>query len=235
MYNSNTAIKLSQEFIYAAKTGNGTTGFVDKLKKIGYETLKNSLNTDNDKKAFWINLYNGYTQVLLKENPDQYKDRSSFFTSHQIEIAGKKFSLDDIEHGILRHSKIKWSLGYFNKLFPGKTEKELRVGKVDYRIHFALNCGAKSCPPIAFYSPETLDAQLDIATKNYLTSEVTYKDDKLYLPAIMGWFRADFSGKNGIRIILKRHLMIPIDADPAISFNKYDWTLFLNNYHVQDL
>jgi hypothetical protein len=68
MYNSNTAIKLSQEFIYAAKTGNGTTGFVDKLKKIGYETLKNSLNTDNDKKAFWINLYNGYTQVLLKES-----------------------------------------------------------------------------------------------------------------------------------------------------------------------
>ena len=79
-------------------------------------------------------------------------------------------SLDDIEHGILRRSKIKWSEGYFNKLFPSKFEKENRVNKVDYRIHFALNCGARSCPPIAFYDPEKLDKQLDVATMIYLKS-----------------------------------------------------------------
>ncbi|MFZ8458418.1 DUF547 domain-containing protein, partial [Staphylococcus aureus] len=84
------------------------------------------------------------------------------------------FSYDDIEHGILRKSSIKWSLGYAKKWFPSTKEKLLRVNKVDYRIHFALNCGAKSCPPIAFYDDAKLDAQLDIATKAYLIGSVTY-------------------------------------------------------------
>jgi thiol-disulfide isomerase/thioredoxin len=236
MYSSNSTIRLSQDFIYAAKTSNGAAAFIGQLKKMSYKSLRNDLQTDADKKAFWINLYNGYTQVLLKEDSSRYKDRSSFFTLRQIEVAGKKFSLDDIEHGILRRSKIKWSLGYFNQLFPAKTEKELRVGTVDYRIHFALNCGAKSCPPIAYYSPENLNAQLNLATKAYLTSEVVYEAEKnrLYLPAIMGWFRADFSGKKGMKDILKKHLIIPHDANPGITFNKYDWTLYLDNYQLQN-
>lgn len=234
MYSSNTTVKLSQEFIYAAKTGDGASAFTGQLKTLDYETLKNSLKTDNEKKAFWINLYNGYTQVLLKENPGQYKNRSSFFSSKKIQIAGKNFSLDAIEHGILRRSKIKWSLGHLTKLFPGKTEKELRVANVDYRIHFALNCGAKSCPPIAYYAPEKLEAQLDLATKNYLTSEAGYKKEekKIYLPAIMGWFRADFGGKKGMRTILKQYGILPPEAKPKIHFKKYNWDLYLDNYKV---
>lgn len=107
--------------------------------------------------------------------------------------------------------------------------------KVDYRIHFALNCGAKSCPPIAYYSPEKLDQQLDIATKNYLSSEADYNKEKdvLYLPAIMGWFRADFGGKKGMREILKSHNIIPEAANPKIKFKDYDWTLELSNYKTE--
>jgi hypothetical protein len=140
-------------------------------------------------------------------------------------------SLDDIEHGILRHSKIKWSLGHLNKLFPGKFEKKFRVHSVDYRIHFALNCGAKSCPPIAYYAPEKIEAQLELATKNYLRSEVTLDTGKnvAYLPAIMGWFRGDFGGKKGMRSLLKKH-GISQNVKPVIRFKKYDWNLFLNNY-----
>jgi thiol-disulfide isomerase/thioredoxin len=233
-YSNNTTVRLSQDFIYAAKTGEGAAAFTEQLKNIDYQTLKNSLKTDVEKKAFWINLYNGYTQVLLKGNPDKYKDRSTFFSSDQIQIAGKDFSLDDIEHGILRHSKIKWTLGHFNKLFPGKTEKELRVDKVDYRIHFALNCGAKSCPPIAYYAPEKLETQLELATKNYLNSESEYKaeENKIYLPAIMGWFRADFGGKKGMMKILKKNEIVSQDAAPKIVFKKYDWSLYLDNYRT---
>ncbi|MEO7044118.1 MAG: DUF547 domain-containing protein, partial [Ferruginibacter sp.] len=191
---------------------------------------------DDEKKAFWINLYNGYTQVILKQDAGKYKDRGKFFKSKQIEIAGKKFSLDDIEHGILRHSKIKWSLGYLNKIFPGKTEKKLRVAELDYRIHFALNCGAKSCPPIAFYNPENLDHQLDIATKAYLMGESNYDivKDIVYVPTLMSWFRRDFGGKKGIKKLLKKIGLISFESNPKIKFKKYDWNLFLDHYKTEN-
>lgn len=234
LHSSNTLVALSQQFIYAAKTGDSTANLEKDLKNLSYDALKNSLVSDEEKKAFWINIYNGYTQVLLKKNPDQYKSRNKFFKRKQIDIAGKNFSLDDIEHGILRRSKVKWSLGYFNKLFTNKTERDLRVDKLDYRIHFTLNCGAKSCPPIAFYNPENLNPQMDLATKAYLTGEAEYdkEKNKLYLPALMSWFRRDFGGKKKMKVLLKKLNLIPADSNPTIHFKKYDWNLFLNHYNT---
>ena len=230
--SGNRIIGLSQDFIYKAKTGEAITDLIATLKDTDYQILLSSLNTDNAKKAFWINLYNGQTQTALKSNPDKYKNRNAFFKARRIDVAGNKLSLDDIEHGILRHSKNKWSLGYFNKLFPSNIEKKLRVDNLDYRIHFALNCGAKSCPPIVFYNPEMLDTQLELATKAYLSSEVEYDktNNIVNLPALMGWFRADFGGKKTMIKILKQHNIIPAIANPKIKFKKYDWTLSLNNY-----
>lgn len=230
--SSNNLVALSQDFMYAAKTGEETNELIKKLKEISFEELQQGLKTDDEKKAFWINAYNGYTQALLRKNPEAYKNRNRFFKSRQIEIAGKNFSLDNIEHGILRRSKIKWSLGYFNKLFPGKTEKKLRVNELDYRIHFALNCGAKSCPPVAFYDPSNINAQLDIAGTAYLTGEAVYdkENNTLGLPAIMSWFRRDFGGKKKMLQLVKQKGIIPDEADPKINFNKYDWELHLNNF-----
>lgn len=228
----NKLVSLSQDFIYAAKTGDETTGFINRFQQLSFDELKTALPSDDEKKAFWINLYNAYTQVALKKNPDQYKKRGQFFGAKQIAIAGKTFSLDDIEHGILRRSKIKWSLGYLNKLFPGKTEKSLRVNKLDYRLHFALNCGAKSCPPIAFYKSATINEQLTLATKAYLKSEVTYDEKKntVTLPALMNWFRRDFGGKKKMITLLKELSIIPSEKNPKINFSSYDWTLYLQNY-----
>lgn len=234
--SSNAAVRLSQDFLYAAKTGDSTKSYLSQLSALSYQDLVKSLKSDNEKKAFWINLYNGYTQVALQSNPEQYKARNSFFKAKNIAVAGESLSLDAIEHGILRRSKIKWSLGHLNKPFPSKKEKALRVKKLDYRIHFALNCGAKSCPPIAFYNNESLDTQLDLATKAYLTGEATYDSVKniIYLPKLMSWFRADFGGKKGMKKILKQHGIIPADANPKIRFKDYDWTLSLNNYTNQN-
>ena len=230
--SDNRLVALSQDFMYAAKTGDAVADFVEKLKKLSYKELNNGLKNDDEKKAFWINAYNGYIQALLRKNPDAYKQRGTFFKAKQIDLAGKKFSLDDIEHGILRRSKVKWSLGYFNKWFPGKTEKQLRVDKLDYRLHFALNCGAKSCPPIAFYDPSNINTQLDIATTAYLSGEVEYNAEKntLGLPAIMSWFRRDFGGKKKMVQLVKQKGLIPEKANPKIYFNKYDWELHLNNF-----
>ena len=230
--SKNMVIQLSSEFIYAAKTGNETSAIETKLQGLSFDNLQTALKSDDEKKAFWINIYNGYIQLLLKRDPDKYKSRNKFFKTKQIAIAGKYFSLDEIEHDILRHSKIKWSLGYLNKLFPSKKAKLLRVQQLDYRIHFALNCGAKSCPPIAFYDPASIQTQLDVATRAYLAGEVSYNEakNKLKLPAIMGWFRRDFKGKKNMLLMVKKYNIVPEERNPSISFKKYDWNLYLNNY-----
>ena len=230
--SSNALVKLSQDFMYAAKTNEATAVYINKLQNLNYNELLTGLKTDDDKKAFWINLYNAYTNASLHANPDQYKSRNKFFKNKNIIVAGKTFSLDKIEHGLLRRSSIKWSLGYFSKLFSNKTEKNLRVNELDYRIHFALNCGAKSCPPIAFYNPENLNTQLDVATTAYLTAEVNYNatTNILQLSAILSWFRRDFGGKKKIVELLKSKQLLASAVNPTIKFKKYDWTLYLDNY-----
>ncbi len=230
--NDTGILGLSADFIYAAKTGAPLKHLQEQLNSLTIETLKNELTSDDRKKAFWINIYNGFTQFLLKNNPEQYKSRNKFFKAKLINIAGRAWSLDEIEHGILRRSKTKWSLGYVNRFFPGKIEKILRVDKVDYRIHFALNCGAKSCPPIAFFTSSKINEQLNAATKAYLNSEAEFDlvQNTIHLPAIMSWFRADFGGKKNMRKLLEQNGVPGVNASTSIEFKKYDWSLYLNNY-----
>lgn len=234
--SKNETVELSQAFLYTAKTDENLSSFLDSLQHLSFEELSGNLASDNQKKAFWLNLYNGFVQVSLKKAPEQYSSRNTFFKKKTFNVGGELFSLDDIEHGILRHSKIKWSLGYLNKLFPSKREKNLRVKNLDYRIHFALNCGAKSCPPIAFYNDENLDAQLDLATRAYLTGEAEYDgmNNVVKLPKLMSWFRRDFGGKKRMRQLLVQVGVIPQGTEPKIIFKDYDWTLSLNHYTNQN-
>ncbi|RTY86520.1 DUF547 domain-containing protein [Flavobacterium sp. RSP15] len=226
-------IKMSQKFIESAKFQDDSTAyFIEKFATADENILKKQLINDNSKKAFFINLYNGFTNNALKKNPEKYKNRNKFFKSKQFVLAGHKISLDIIEHGFLRRSSIKWSLGKMNKIFPSKLEKDFRVEKVDYRIHFSLNCGAKSCPMIAFYDPAKIDAQLDTATKSYLTGDASYDATKniLSLPVLMSWFRGDFGNKKGILKICENLKIIPENTNPKLKYNKYDWTLYLENF-----
>ncbi len=228
----NQFTKASQQLLLKAKRRESADSLILFLQQIPSDDLYQELNTDTKKKTFWLNIYNAFTQLALTQNPDQYKKRGQFFGQKNIIIAGEKLSLDRIEHGLLRRSKTKWSMGYINRLFPSAFEKKHRVDSVDYRIHFALNCGAKSCPPIAFYRAEQLDKQLDLATRVYLRNEAVYDTlkNKVALPAIMGWFRGDFGGKKKMKELLKKISVIPNDVDPSIKFKKYDWNLYLDNY-----
>ncbi len=231
--SNNRLVLLSQDFMYAAKTSSPVAILLEQLKDIPYDELKNQLNNDDEKKAFWINAYNGFTQYFLKSNKGIFKSRGAFYKKKQLNIAGKLFSLDDVEHGFLRRSKIKWAEGYLGKWFPSATEKELRVNTLDYRIHFALNCGAESCPPIAFYNPDDIDKQLTIATKAYLSSEARYDvaTNILKLPKIMSWFRGDFGGKKQMKLLAKQFGIVPQDKNPSIAFNDYNWDIYLDNYN----
>jgi hypothetical protein len=196
------------------------------------EELKNQLDTENKAKAFWINLYNTFVQYLLKKEPELFQDRGKFFTTEHITIARKKLSLEDIEHGLIRRSRNKYSMGYLGSFFVSDFEKKFRLEAIDYRIHFALNCGAKSCPPVAFYTEAEIDSQLDKSTGNYLTKFARYKarENVIWAPAVCSWFRADFGDEEGIIKMMRKYKVIPENKTPDVEYLSYDWTLKLGNY-----
>jgi hypothetical protein len=75
---------------------------------------------------------------------------------------------------------------------------------LDSRLHFALNCGGRSCPPIRSYSAE----KLDLATCVFLvaTVEVGENSDEVWLSRILSWYRGDFGGREGVLDFLIRYL-----------------------------
>ncbi len=228
-------IECSRELLSNIKNGKETKAQIEILSTTNLEDLTGQLKTDNQKKAFWINVYNAYIQKILSEQPELFNadTRGQFFSEPRIKIAGELLSFDDIEHGIIRKSRIKWSLGYLKKWFNPKWERKLRVNEVDWRIHFALNCGAISCPPIAIYSAERLDEELDLMATAYLTEHSTYDDatQTVKTTALMSWFRGDFGGKSGAKEILHSYGITPEVAE-TIEFKSYDWTLSLGNYRA---
>ena len=226
-------VKLSTEFIEAVKKQNDKVpSYINALQKADEKELINQLDNDEKKKTFFINVYNAFTNNALVKNPALYNDRNKFFKDEQFNIAGNNLSLDIIEHGFLRKSSIKLSLGKLQKIFPSKLERKFRVDKLDYRIHFALNCGAKSCPPVAIFKLETIDAQLEANKIAYLKKDTKFDKDKneLYVTSLMSWFRGDFGNLKGVENIIKDLKIIPQDVDPALKFNDYDWTIDTNNF-----
>ena len=226
-------IKISQKLIESLKSKEtNTKQYLDIIANANEGELIKQLRTDDLKKTFFINVYNGFTNYSLKKNPAQYKNRGEFFKSEQFTIAGNKVSLDLIEHGFLRKSSVKLSMGKLSKIFPPTIEKKYRVDKIDYRIHFALNCGAKSCPPVSAYDPKNINEQLDKSTKSYLLTDAKYDKTKniLFVPSLMSWFRGDFGDKKGILKICSDLKIIPKEAHPKLEYNDYDWTLYLENF-----
>lgn len=229
--------ELSMELVRTVRDGKNTGPITKKLAEVSADELYSDLDTESRKKAFWLNVYNAYVQILLLDNPELFEDRNSwfgynFFTSPQVTIAGKELSFDDIEHGIMRRSKIKLSMGYLDQWFVDDFIERFWWDEVDPRIHFALNCGAASCPYIAVYDPDRVEEQLDITTKNYLEKTTDYypEEQEVVVNRLMSWFRADFGGTSGAIQMLKEYDLIPENADPSISFKEYDWTLELGNY-----
>jgi hypothetical protein len=223
---------LSETFLKNIKEGKSTTEIQDKIAKTTIEALDNALIDDAHRYAFWINIYNAYIQVVLKDQPELYDDRRNFFSSEQLRIAGQNVSFETIEHGILRKSQWSLGLGYVRKWLPGKFERKLRVDKRDYRIHFALNCGATDCPPVAIYSPERIEKQFEKGTKTYLerTSDYDPTNKTISVTSLFSWFRGDFGGKSGTKDILKTQGIIKSTDDVEIEYSDYDWTLDLDNF-----
>jgi hypothetical protein len=198
------------------------------LQAVTLTQLKTELNTDQAKKTFWINIYNAFYQL---EASKATANRKTIFSAKVIRIGHNSFSLDDIEHGILRKNRWKWSFGYLRNPFASALLKDLEVQTIDFRIHFALNCGAKSCPPIAFYTFEKIEQQLDHAMYSFLEQETTVDHPTKIIATskLMLWYRADFGGTKGIKQILTK--VLEFDTTPyKIKYATYSWETHLENF-----
>ena len=235
LLDNNSFVMLSIEMMDAVKNKENLDGLKARYEKLDVDTLSKYLKTDNQKKAFWINTYNSFIQILLTNNPEYFENRGDFFGKPKIIIAHRKLSFDDIEHGIIRGSKIKLSLGLLRNPFVDDFEKKLRTKNEDGRVHFALNCGAKSCPLVATYDAKNFDSKIDQVAKSFLHKMSTYNEaeNKVLTTPLFSWFRGDFNGKNGILKLLKQYEVIPEKSTPKIEYDNYDWTLSLGNYYKE--
>ncbi len=186
--------------------------------------------TRDQKQAFLINAYNAYTVELiiskypkLKSIKDLGNVVSSPWSKPLYQLLGKKRSLDDIEHVMLRGA-------------PDFKEP---------RIHFAVNCASIGCPalrPEAFEA-SSLNAQLQDQAQRFLKDRTRNRFDRekdaLYVSKIFDWYRGDFekgflgasdlegflalyAGSLGLTAAEKKSL---IDGEIDVEFTEYNWSL----------
>jgi hypothetical protein len=162
------------------------------------------LKSDEEKKAFWINIYNiliihGVIELNIN---DSTKEVFNFFKRIVYNIGGRLYAPDDVEHGILR-SNLPHPLYKIRRFRFFDKRRRLMVQKFDPRIHFALVCAASSCPPIEFYDAVQIDEQLDIAAQSFVNRNGLILDKKnniLRLSQIFKWYAPDF-GRSGQEVI----------------------------------
>ena len=99
----------------------------------------------------------------------------------------------------------------------------------DPRVHFALVCGARSCPPIAAYEAERLDQQLDQAANTFIAGGgAQYEPDSrtLSISRIFKWYQRDFGGRQGVLDTIAKHLSSSSDLSQArVRYQSYDWSV----------
>ncbi len=209
-----------------------------------YELVARALNkyplaavdTREKKLAYWINIYNALVVhgIVSLGVAKSVKDVSGFFETAAYQIDGHVFSLDDIEHGLLRCNRAKY-LSPFKPFAKDDPRLRFAMDRIDPRIHFALICGTRSCPPFAVYRPESIDAQLDIATATVLNDEVTIErgSKTVRVSKIFQWYKKDFGDRQDIVRFIARHLreagdqIFLMDHIERISlaYLDFDWSL----------
>jgi hypothetical protein len=178
--------------------------------------------------SLWINAYNAFTiELILRHWPgiDGIRDipSSQRWKLEAWEVGGETYSLDQIEHEILR---------------PNFDEP---------RVHFALNCASVGCPALRAeaYVADALDGQLEDATRNFLRNSEKGartgfeegwfggRTPTLWVSSIFDWFEEDFvSAAGSVRAFVEPYLA-PDDrsfverheADLEIEHLEYDWSL----------
>lgn len=170
--------------------------------------------------AFYINAYNAYTVKLILINFENgrpvksIKDIGGLFSGpwdiKLCRIGGKVYTLDNIEHDIIR------------PIFK------------DPRVHFAVNCASQSCPPLISeaYVGSRLDDQLQANTINFINNKEFNRLDgsTLYVSKIFKWFSEDFN--DDIVAFFRQYAqgdlqsrLLELGDDITVKYLDYDWSL----------
>ncbi|MDI5951118.1 DUF547 domain-containing protein [Flavobacterium yafengii] len=192
---------LSEEILSVANSGKDTIKLRRQLFYIRQTKLEKSLNTDDLKKTFWINIYNAFYLITLKDT----KLGKEIFNLKRIKIARAVFSLNDIEHGILRKYKFRIGYGYITNPFYSDFIKTLAVNKVDYRIHFALRSLILEKNTIDYFDCEEIEKQLTVLTKDFikLETEIDNESKTIRVSDFLLSYLKDFGGKKSVKKILE--------------------------------
>jgi hypothetical protein len=197
------------------------------------------LATVEARRAFWLNLYNALVMDAVidlgiqRSVTEGWIGLLTFFRRAAYSVDGKRVSLDDIEHGILRGNR-------GNPYVPGVhfSSSDPRLAwalPLDPRLHFALNCGGRSCPPIRSYSPARLNEQLDMAARSFVdgTVAVNPESHEVVLSKIFQWYENDFGGRERLFDFLittlpddaRRDYLETSREDIRLRYSPYDWGL----------
>jgi len=185
--------------------------------------------------AFWINVYNAmiFHGIVALGIRRTVREVRGFFARVSYRVGDLVLSADDVEHGVLRDNA-RHGLLRRRPFGPRDPRRALAVRPVDPRIHFAITCGARSCPPVGAYRAATLDQQLDVAARNFLNQEVALDARGCVICSrILRWYAADFAAAGGLGATLLRHLdaagplreAIASRARPCDAYRAYDWAL----------
>ncbi len=194
----------------------------------------------DDRIAFWCNVYNAYT---LKAIIDHYPIQSSFLRS----LKHPKNSIRQIA-GVW--DTLQWPIMGAQRTLDNIEHDTLRTKFDEPRIHAALVCAARSCPPLRNepYTGDRLDEQLNDQMAAYLGDPKRFRIDHdnytVYLSSILKWYGEDFVESYGVdegfggRGPVERAVLnaiaphIPADAsnflrtaEYDVAYLDYDWSL----------
>jgi hypothetical protein len=205
-----------------------------RLQSFDLQSLKNR----DQRLAFWINIYNtgvihGVIELGLQRS---VKEVPRFFDRMTYEIGGYRFSLNEIEHGILRGNR-RPPYRLLKPFRKGDPRLAFAVLSMDPRIHFALVCGARSCPPIGFYEAEQIDFQLRLAAASFINSQqvkILRQERIVFISMVFKWYKADFGGSDEALFDTLLSFLDEGDRKEFLEENKsririryqpYDWNL----------
>ncbi|MBI5828578.1 MAG: DUF547 domain-containing protein [Chloroflexi bacterium] len=129
-----------------------------------------TLGSREERLAFWINLYNALIvdAVIQFEVKRSVNEAPGFFWRAAYNIGGQRYCAFDIEYGILRANAPHPAIPGAH--FGASDPRRHSLQRLDPRIHFALVCAARSCPPIAVYDATRIDDQLEIAARTFINN-----------------------------------------------------------------
>jgi len=186
--------------------------------------------------SFWINVFNA---GVVRDAPElefagSLKDVRAFFEAPRLKVGGHAFSLDDVQHGLLRGNVAKEGR---LRAPMGRDDPRLAFMPIafDERIHFALYSASRSSPSLRALDAGDLDRQLEQAAADYIRHTARVEEDGavVVLPKVLGWYATDFGGERGALEFALARLADEAAVDAVdrrqgrvkVHYADFDWTL----------